>query len=47
MTPNANGSSMSITSSAWARQLFEAVKQIGAEGVVSKRLGSYRGGENP
>jgi bifunctional non-homologous end joining protein LigD len=28
------------------RQLFEAVQQIGAEGVVSKRLGrAYRGGE--
>jgi bifunctional non-homologous end joining protein LigD len=30
----------------WGRQLFEAVQQIGAEGVVSKRLArAYRGGE--
>jgi bifunctional non-homologous end joining protein LigD len=30
----------------WGRQLFEAVQQIGAEGIVSKRLGRpYRGGQ--
>src|SRR4051812_11948446 len=29
------------------RQLFEAVRQVGAEGIVSKRRGSqYRGGES-
>jgi len=30
------------------KELFEAVHQIGAEGIVSKRRGSlYRGGESP
>ena len=37
---------MSITSSV-AAQLFERVREVGAEGIVSKRLGSlYRGRES-